>query len=178
MLMQYPKQKTDYTPCLITLPLNHIAEYSDNKVHFSCVIINKLLYSLPPSVGQSAAELMQVTSGKRPGCTQGCCSGRFMCPPDAEASTATDCTAAALTHSAVRSPELTAGAICLTVKQKRVSGRSLDETEFRSAGSHTSSALLSRGFDSVAFSEEPAEFPLGGGENLKAPCQFVFSVFS
>lgn len=148
-----------------------------NFTHCSCPQ-NESLYSLPPSVGQSAAELMQLTSGKWPGCTQGCCSRHFMSPPDAEASTATDCTAAALTHSAVHSPELAAGAICLTVKQKRVSGRSLDETEFRSAGSHTSSTLLSRSFDSVAFSEEPAEFPLRGGENLKAPCQFMFSVFS
>lgn len=59
--------------------------------------------------------------------------------------------------------------------------RSLEETvnpECRSAGSHTSSALLSRSFDSVAFSEEPADFPLRWGENFRAPCQLVFSVFS
>lgn len=38
------------------------------KLHFSCdfLIINELLYSLPPSVGQSAVELTQVTCMKRP----------------------------------------------------------------------------------------------------------------
>lgn len=130
-------------------PLNvHTSEpYSwiqwDNEVHFSWGFPThhqlKLIYSLPPSVGHSAAELMQVTSGRRPGCT-GCCSRHFMSPLDAEAFAATDWTASVL-HT---SPELSAGAICLGVKEKRLSGRSLDGTvgpELRSAGSHTSSAV-------------------------------------
>lgn len=127
-------------------PLNvHTSEpYSwiqwDNEVHFSCGFPThhqlKLIYSLPPSVGHSAAELMQVTSGRRPGW----CSRHFMSPLDAEAFAATDWTASVL-HT---SPELSAGAICLGVKQKRLSGRSLDGAvgpELRSAGSHTSSAV-------------------------------------
>lgn len=38
------------------------------KLHFSCdfLIISELLYSLPPSVGQSAVKLTQVTCVKRP----------------------------------------------------------------------------------------------------------------
>lgn len=53
------------------------------------LFIDKLLYSLLPSVGQSAAELMQVTSTKRPVCTHGCCLGHFLSLLDAKAFIAT-----------------------------------------------------------------------------------------
>lgn len=119
---------------------------------------------LLPSVGQSAAaEPMQVTSGKRLGSTQEYVSSRhnWMLKPWRTAQQQLQLTLQR-TLSFTRSPELGAGAICLTVKQKGVSGRSLDQTfrpEFRSAGSHTSSALLSRSFDAAAFSEELAKLP-------------------
>lgn len=52
------------------------------------LFINKLLYSLPPSVGQSAEELkQQVTSGK-PGCNERGCPLPVVSPLEVEAFTA------------------------------------------------------------------------------------------
>lgn len=150
--------------------------------HFSYVrnFLNKPLYSLPPSVGQSAAEPMQVTSGIQPGCTQGCGVPHFH-------GTTGPCSlllgllyAESFTHSA----ELSVGAICLTVRQtwlqqEQKFGRKR-QTRSRSAGSHTSPALLSRSFEIffIFFLRNLQTFHPDAEKNLRAPCQLQFSVIS
>lgn len=83
-VLQFYKHKPfyllhEYGFCLIQLWFYRIVVQNDNNVVQLCkrivdflLMIVGLLYSLPPSVGQSAAELRQVTSEKTPECTQGC----------------------------------------------------------------------------------------------------------
>lgn len=127
------------------------------------LIVIKLLYSLPPSVGQSAAGLRQVTSGKRPGCTQGHCSLSFHstagCWSPSRLQTARRqlfhslCNALWVLHTPLSLVQVPS--VSLWSTDGFSGSRSLEEAvgaECRSEGSHTGSALLSRSFNSVAFS--------------------------
>lgn len=79
------------------------------------------------------------------------------------------------------SPGLGAGAICLVAEQGRVQWeqkfwKRLSDPECRSAGSHTSYALLSRSFRLVFW--RTCALSAQMRRKLWSPCQSVFSVFS